>query len=143
MTPTPKTRRGPLPQIARTLADARALGRAAKRDHQTFPEVAADAGVPLRPNALAAIPLTQDLGLLTFAVRDRTLCKRGRKTHPEVGEVIRAVRVASGITQTQLADRSDIHNVTISNIETGKVSPSVDIIRKIAAGLGVLAGDLI
>jgi len=137
-------------KIAVILADARALGRAAIRDLVPFKDLAAKAGVPLT-RAVAAIPLAVDLKLLAFSLgrgrtsqaRSQAKARRGRKDVPTVGEVVRAVRKSLGITQVQLQDRADVHQITVSSIETGHLDPSVRIIRKLAAGLGVLAGDLI
>jgi transcriptional regulator with XRE-family HTH domain len=59
------------------------------------------------------------------------------KGWPELGKVIRKHRKAAGLTQEQLAERSDSHWTYISEIETNKVNPSIDVLRRIARGLRV------
>jgi len=53
----------------------------------------------------------------------------------ELGRVIRKHRNAAGLTQEQLAERADSHWTYISEIETNKVNPSIDVLRRIAKGL--------
>lgn len=57
---------------------------------------------------------------------------------------IREIRKQLGITQTELADASDLSRPYISILETGatKKSPSIDTLSKIAQVLGVGIGDL-
>ena len=50
--------------------------------------------------------------------------------------IIRQHRTARGLTQKQLADICGVTRTHITNIETGKFSPSVDIAKKIGQALG-------
>ncbi|MBX7135070.1 MAG: helix-turn-helix domain-containing protein [Fimbriimonadaceae bacterium] len=61
----------------------------------------------------------------------------------ELGLVIRTRRVAAGLTQEELAERCESHFTYISEIETGKVSPSIVVLRRIARALGMPASQLI
>ena len=49
---------------------------------------------------------------------------------------IRQHRTARGMTQKQLADICGVTRTHITNLETGKFSPSVDIAKKIGQALG-------
>lgn len=63
---------------------------------------------------------------------------------PHVGERIREVRKAKGISQVDLAQKAGTSQVHLSRIETGENDdPHVSMIRKIAKALGVEPGDLI
>ena len=50
--------------------------------------------------------------------------------------IIRQHRTARGMTQKQLADICGVTRTHITNLETGKFSPSVDIAKKIGQALG-------
>lgn len=57
---------------------------------------------------------------------------------PEL-EAVRAVisaRLASNMTQRELAEKSGLRQSNISRIESGSASPTVDTLARIAAGLG-------
>lgn len=55
----------------------------------------------------------------------------------EVGERIRALRMRSGLSQAALARRAGIGQTSVSAIETGKQSPTVDTLERICQALGV------
>jgi transcriptional regulator with XRE-family HTH domain len=57
--------------------------------------------------------------------------------------VIRAHRKRAGLTQEQLAERSGSHWTYISEIENGRRNPGVNVLRRIAAGLGVPLSRLV
>ena len=59
----------------------------------------------------------------------------------DLGDRLRALRVAAGLSQRQLAARAQVSNGTISMIEADKVSPSVSALRQILEALGVSIGD--
>jgi transcriptional regulator with XRE-family HTH domain len=60
-----------------------------------------------------------------------------------VGERVRALRKERGLTQEALERASGVEQTTISGIERGRVkSPGADILRRLAAGLGVDVSDL-
>lgn len=54
-----------------------------------------------------------------------------------VGKRVRALRVARGMTQKQLADLAGLYHTTISELELGKTLPGIDTLGKIAAVFGV------
>ena len=61
----------------------------------------------------------------------------------ELGEVIRKHRLAAGLSQERLAELSGSHFTYISEIETGRVNPSVKVLRRISAALGVRTSQLV
>ena len=66
------------------------------------------------------------------------------KTKPlTTGQRIRAAREAAGLSGTELAGLAKMPQSNISAIECGRRDPETATIRKIAAALGIAAGDLI
>lgn len=56
---------------------------------------------------------------------------------------LRAIRRAADITQRELAEKVGCDKNAICAYETGQIAPSLQMLRKIAAALGVEARDLI
>jgi len=52
-----------------------------------------------------------------------------------VGKQLKIVREAAGLSQRQLAKRSDVSNATISLIEQNRTSPSVGLLKRVLDGL--------
>jgi len=61
----------------------------------------------------------------------------------ELGEVIRRHRLAAGLSQEQLAERSGLHWTYISQVERGRRNVSVGALRRIGAALGVTGWRLL
>lgn len=55
---------------------------------------------------------------------------------------LRKIRKSQGMTQKTLADMTKVGRSTISNIETGRYVPGVDIALKLAHALGCKVEDL-
>lgn len=53
-----------------------------------------------------------------------------------IGNRLREIREAQGLTTTQMGDRCGLSHSTISKVENGKWSVSLDILSKIAGALG-------
>ena len=53
----------------------------------------------------------------------------------DVGKRLRIVREAAGLSQRQLAKRSDVSNATISLIEQNRTSPSVGLLKRVLDGV--------
>ncbi|HAI28979.1 MAG TPA: XRE family transcriptional regulator, partial [Thalassospira sp.] len=53
----------------------------------------------------------------------------------KVGDRLKAVRSMYGLSQRELARRAGVTNSTISTIEQNRVSPSVDSLAKVLAGI--------
>lgn len=60
----------------------------------------------------------------------------------QLGERIRELRKAWGLTQEQLAERADVHVSFVGNVERGENVPSIKTLRRIAKALGVSVKDV-
>jgi transcriptional regulator with XRE-family HTH domain len=60
-----------------------------------------------------------------------------------LGLAVKARRGELGLTQEQLANDTELHQRWISNVETGKRNPSYASLRRLAAGLGLTASELL
>ncbi|MBC2667474.1 helix-turn-helix transcriptional regulator [Novosphingobium flavum] len=60
-----------------------------------------------------------------------------------LGRNVRALREARGWSQEDYADRAGIHRTYVSDIERGRRNPTVTVVEKLAAPLGVTAGALL
>ena len=60
-----------------------------------------------------------------------------------IGTQLRAARERALLTQVELAARAEIQPLTISRIETDKVEPRYNTIRKLAKALGVDPAELL
>lgn len=63
-----------------------------------------------------------------------------------LGARIRALRLAAGLTQAELARRTGIHRPNIARVEAGRHTPSLETLARLAAAIGVpttrvLTGD--
>lgn len=61
----------------------------------------------------------------------------------EVGKTLRALRKDDKLTLAELAKRAEVSISTISKIENGALSPTLDVILKLCDGLGVQIGELV
>jgi transcriptional regulator with XRE-family HTH domain len=66
-----------------------------------------------------------------------------REKNPYFGEILRAYRLEKQLTQEQLSERVDVLRSFISSLENGTRQPSLQMILKLAAALGVRPGDMI
>ena len=57
-------------------------------------------------------------------------------TREEVAQQLREVRKSQGMTQELLADRVGTKKSNISRLESGRYNPSLDLLVKVAGGLG-------
>lgn len=60
----------------------------------------------------------------------------------DVGHRVARAREESALTQVELAERSGVNEITISNIERGRQKPAARTLRKLAAALGMEVRDL-
>jgi transcriptional regulator with XRE-family HTH domain len=60
-----------------------------------------------------------------------------------LGQAVKGRRQELGLTQEQLANDTDLHQRWISNVETGLRNPSYSSLRRLAAGLGLSASELL
>ena len=61
----------------------------------------------------------------------------------KLGQKIRELRESQNLTQEKLGDMIGISQDYLSRIEQGKKNPTVNLLYKIAGGLGVQVCDLI
>ena len=59
------------------------------------------------------------------------------------GLAIRKLREERGISQERLGEISGLHRNYIGGVERGELNPTLRTIRRIAAGLGISASELI
>ena len=60
--------------------------------------------------------------------------------HPKTLKTLRARR---GLTQTALANRAGVHQVTIARLESGTRRPGLAVLEKLAKALRVNVSDLL
>jgi transcriptional regulator with XRE-family HTH domain len=60
-----------------------------------------------------------------------------------LGDEIRRVREAAGLTQEQLAERADVHRTYVSLLERDKKSPTVAVLVRLCGALGVAPSTLL
>ena len=65
------------------------------------------------------------------------------KISGEFGAVLRAYRLESGLSQEQLGEKLDIVRSYICSLESGKRQPSLTMIFRLAAALGIKPGELV
>lgn len=66
--------------------------------------------------------------------------KDGRNNR--LGKMLRALRKKCGLNQGELADRAGINRSYLSNLENGHSNPTIDVLEKLAQGLGIGMNDL-
>lgn len=59
----------------------------------------------------------------------------------EIGTRLRNIREQLGLSQRQLGRQSDVANATISQVEAGKINPTVSMLKKILAGIPLSLGE--
>lgn len=60
-----------------------------------------------------------------------------------LGSNVRRLRDAKGLSQEKFAFEAGIHRTYISDIERGARNPTITVVEKLAAALGVCASDLL
>jgi transcriptional regulator with XRE-family HTH domain len=56
---------------------------------------------------------------------------------------LRTLRQDQGLSQEAFADAAGLHRTYVSDIERGARNPTISVVEKLAAGLGVTASDLV
>lgn len=77
--------------------------------------------------------------LLNEQLKDPQFKKEWDDIQPEM-DVIRAIidnRIAQNLTQKELAERTGINQADISKIENGTRNPSLKMLKRLAAGMGM------
>jgi transcriptional regulator with XRE-family HTH domain len=55
----------------------------------------------------------------------------------DVGKHLREAREAAGLTQTQLAEKADVHRTYVSMLERNEKSPTLDVFFRLCKALKV------
>jgi transcriptional regulator with XRE-family HTH domain len=66
---------------------------------------------------------------------------RGFPVDKEIGGRLKAIRSQLSLSQRQLARQSGVANATISQVEAGKLNPTVSMLKKILDGVPMSLGD--
>ncbi len=66
-----------------------------------------------------------------------------RLTTRNIGQNVRRLREAAGLTQGQLAERAEMADATVSRVERGRLEPSSTLVSKLAGALKVKVDDLL
>lgn len=68
----------------------------------------------------------------------------GRRLEPQeaLGQAVRELRAAQGLTQRELAQAADTNETWISHIESGRTNPAWGTVARISAALGVSISEL-
>jgi len=61
--------------------------------------------------------------------------------HQEIGSRLRMIREQLGLSQRQLARQSGVANATISQVEAGKINPTVSMLKKVLDGVPMSLGQ--
>ena len=61
----------------------------------------------------------------------------------QFGQVVRDFRKSLGVSQEELADRTEIHRTYIGGIERGERNPTLLMIHRIAKALGVSPAEML
>lgn len=70
--------------------------------------------------------------------RKRTITNLDGVDRSVVGLVIKSNREARGMTQTELGERTGIHQPDVSAYERGEKTPSMETVKKIYKALGMI-----
>jgi len=60
-----------------------------------------------------------------------------------LGDELRKARLGTGLSQEQLAVRAQVHRTYVSLLERNKKSPTLDVLLRLCAALGISASDLV
>ena len=83
--------------------------------------------------------LSEFRDLLNEQLKDPEFKKEWDDIQPEM-DVIRAMidnRIAQNLTQKELAERTGINQADISKLENGTRNPSLKMLKRLAAGMGM------
>ena len=73
-------------------------------------------------------------------LQDQEFKKEYDEIQPEM-DIIRAIvdaRISQNLTQKQLAERTGINQADISKLENGTRNPSVNLLKRLADGMGMM-----
>jgi DNA-binding XRE family transcriptional regulator len=124
--------RGEVPVDTVELAQDFRSARIGLRDGATF-ELRA---VELAQGRLAGARTIGDVGTTEGGI-DEGAAALGGVDGVRLGQRLRALRLAAGLTQAELARRTGIHRPNIARVEAGRHTPSLETLARLAAAIGV------
>ena len=77
--------------------------------------------------------------MLSEQLKNDEFCREYEAIQPEM-DVIRAIvdaRTSQNLTQKELAERTGINQADISKLENGTRNPSVNLLKRLAEGMGM------
>ncbi len=66
---------------------------------------------------------------------------KGDTVDNEIGQRLKSIRTRLNLSQRQLARQSGVANATISQVEAGKLNPTVSMLKKMLDGIPVSLGE--
>ena len=73
--------------------------------------------------------------------RGRLACVNN-EPHQRLGHNLVKLRMRSGLTQEELAEKSEISHRYLQSLEAGKKQPSINVVARLRTGLGCNWGEL-
>ena len=86
---------------------------------------------------------SSSLRAMLDATHAQRLDEQSAESRTQLGRRLRDRRSASGVTQTELAERSGLEQSLISKLESGRHQPRYDTLERYAKGLGISVPDLV
>ena len=95
--------------------------------------------------AVLSLESGREMKLTTEAVARKSILQKTNGTASTNGSVdgvrlgqrIRELRLAAGLTQAELARRTGIHRPNIARVEAGRHTPSLETLARLASAIGV------
>jgi transcriptional regulator with XRE-family HTH domain len=75
-------------------------------------------------------------------IEPESFAKVQRRLRATLGRNVRKLRLSLGMTQSDLADRAEIRQALISDIERGETNATLDSVVRIAMALGIEPAEL-
>jgi transcriptional regulator with XRE-family HTH domain len=60
-----------------------------------------------------------------------------------VGRAVRELRLAAGLSQESVADRSGLHRNYVGGVERGERNPTVEVLFRLGEGLGARPSEIL
>ena len=63
--------------------------------------------------------------------------------HPKIGHKLKKIRLVRGLTQTEIANKAEIHPNYYARIERDEANPSLEVFKNILKALKVKSSEII
>ena len=108
-----------------------------------LPRVGAPGGVRSQPSVCDSVQTYGDSREAEASTRAPARAEVAAFDAPVIGERVKALREASGLSLRDLAERSGVSAPMLSQVERGDTSPSITVAARIAAGLELTLSQLL